>query len=150
MKEGLVNTFGVSHDKLPDDTNRRVTDLFFAATQVFLEAKVSVVVEAAFQHTLWKEAVVSWSDLAQLCFIIYDADPALCARRHLARGLDDPTREFYHGDKRVKTFRETGEFLGPGKYDPPSFDVPTLSVSTAEGYCPGLPGVREFIVETSA
>jgi hypothetical protein len=71
----------------------------------------------------------------------------LCAQRHLKRGLDDPTREFYHGDKRVKVFRETGEFLGPGNYDPPSFEVPTINVSTVDGYSPDLATIRDFIVE---
>ncbi len=143
--EGFVNTFGVRHDQLPADTNRRVTDLFFAATQVFLEAKVSLVVEAAFQHKLWAETVPRWSGVSRLFFIICDADPILCARRHLDRGLKDPSREFYHEDRRVTVFRETGEFLAPGKYDPPLFEAPTLRVSTVDGYSPSLSAITEFI-----
>jgi broad-specificity NMP kinase len=57
IKEGFVNSYGVSHEKLPADTNRKVTDLFFSATQMFLESGVSIVVEAAFQHKLWEEVV---------------------------------------------------------------------------------------------
>ena len=72
-------------------------------------------------------------------------DAVLCAQRHLERGLRDPSREFYHGDKRVKVFRETGEFLEPGNYDPPSFDVPTLRVATIDEYSPDLVEIREFI-----
>ena len=117
---------------------------------MFLEANVSIVVEAAFQHKLWEEAVPRWSAAAQLYFVICDADPALCAQRHLDRGLKDPTREFYHGDRRVKVFKETGEILGPGDYAPPSFDVPTLRVSTADEYCPGVSEIGEFIVKERA
>ncbi len=145
LKEGFVSTFGVSHDKLPADTNRKVTKMFFSAVLMFLQARVSIVVEAAFQHKLWQETVPIWSEAGLLCFIIADADPTLCAQRHLDRGLNDPTREFYHGDKRVRVFRETGEFLGPGTYDPPSFDVPTLMVSTTDGYSPDLTDIRAFI-----
>ena len=57
IMEGFVNSFGVSHEKLPADSNSKVTNFFFSATQMFIEAKVSVVVEAAFQHKLWEEIV---------------------------------------------------------------------------------------------
>ena len=147
IKEGLVSSFGVSHDKLPPDTNRKATDLFFSATQMFLEANVSIVVEAAFQHKLWKEPVPRWSSVSQVLLVVCHADPTLCAQRHLDRGLNDPSREFYHGDKRVKVFRDTGEFLGPGEYDPPSFALPTLNVTTDDGYFPDLAGIREFIID---
>ncbi len=147
IKEGLVSSFGISHEKLPANTNRKVKDLFFSATQFFLEANVSIVVEAAFQHKLWGEIVPLWSSVSQLYFVICDVNPTLCAQRHLERGLNDPSRELYHGDKRVKVFKETGQFLGPGNYDPPSFDVPTISVTTTDGYSPALVGIRDFIME---
>ena len=150
IKEGFVSSFGISHEKLPTDTGRKVTDLFFSTTQTLLEANVSVVVEAAFQHKLWKETVPRWSDVSQLYIVICDADPTLCAQRHLDRGLNDPSREFYHGDKRVRVFRETGQFLGPGNYDPPSFDVPTLRVATTDGYAPELADIRDFVMDKPA
>ena len=125
IKEGYVTSFGVSHENLPADTNRKVTPFFFSAMQIFLDAKVSVVVEAAFQHKVWEEIVPRLSGICQLFFIICEVDPALCAQRHLDRGLNDPSREFYHGDKRMKVYKETGEFLEPGDYSPPSFNVPT-------------------------
>ena len=118
VKEGYVRTFGVRHDELPADTNGRVTEFFFSVVQSFLQAKVSLVVEAAFQHKVWEKAVPGWSEHGQLYFVICESNPTLCAQRHLDRGLQDPTREFYHGDKRVRVYRETGEFLGPGNYAP--------------------------------
>lgn len=150
IKEGFVRSFGVSHEKLPADTNRKVTNLFFSATQMLLDANVSVVAEAAFQHKLWEEVVPRWSSMSRLYFVICDVDPNLCAQRHLNRGMNDPSREFFHGDNRVKVFRETGEFLGPGKYDPPSFDVPTLNVVTTDGYSPGLADIKVFIMKENA
>jgi hypothetical protein len=150
IKEGFVSSFGVSHKNLPADTNRNVTGFFFSAIEMFLNAKVSVVVEAAFQHRLWEEVVPRLSGKGQVCFLVCDVDPDLCAKRHLERGLECPSREFYHGDRRVKVFKETGEFLGPGNYDPPSFDVPTLRVDTADGYSPELLAIRDFIMEETA
>ena len=150
LKEGFVSTFETGHDSLPADTNRKVTDLFFDVAQKFLEANVSLIVEAAYQHRLWKEAVSRWSSVGQLFFLICEADPTVCAQRDLNRGLKDPSREFYHGDKRVKLFRETGAFLAPAPYDPPLFDVPTLRLSTADGYSPPLSVVIEFISKAEA
>ena len=150
IKEGYVGTFGVSHDKLPADTNRTVTDVFSASVRMLLQAQVSLVAEAAFQHRLWQKIVPRWSDVSQLFVVICRADPELCAQRHLDRGLSDPAREFYHGDRRVRVFKETGEFLRPGEYDPPAFDLPTLEVSTTEGYSPGLPDIAEFIAKGNA
>lgn len=150
IKEGFVNSFGTSHENLPPDTNRKVTDLFFSATQIFLEANVSIVVEAAFQHKLWKETVPRWSDVSQLFIVICDVDPYLCAQRHLDRGLNDPSREFYHDDKRVRVYKETRQFLGPGNYDPPKFDVPTLRVATTDGYSPELADIKDFVMDRPA
>jgi len=65
----------------------------------------------------------------------------------LERGLKDPNREFFHGDKRVSIYRETGHFAfdPDGTYDAPHFDVPTLRVSTSDGYEPKLETIEEFI-----
>ena len=60
LQEGYVTTFGKSHEKLPRDTNRKVSNLFFSVTRTLLASNVSVVVEAAFQHRLWKKAVPEW------------------------------------------------------------------------------------------
>ena len=62
----------------------------------------------------------------------------------MERGLSDPNREFFHGDRRVSIFRETGQFSPGGPYDPPHFDVPTLRVSTLDGYAPGIERIIEF------
>jgi hypothetical protein len=62
----------------------------------------------------------------------------LAARRHLRRGLDLPARVFYHGDRRVRHFLETGDVLAPGVYEPPACDAPVIEVCTTDGYTPSL------------
>jgi hypothetical protein len=47
--------------------------------------------------------------------------------------LNDPNREFYHGDKRVAVYREQGILMPAGDYDALAFDVPTIEVSTVDG-----------------
>ena len=83
-------------------------------------------------------AVPEWMEMSYPQLILCEAKAERSARRHLERGLKDPTRELFHGDQRVKTYRETGEFLQPGDYDAPKFDCPTLTVNTADGYDPQL------------
>lgn len=145
LKEGYVSTFEVRHDRLPDDTNKKVTDFFFSTVLSYMEAKVSVVIEAAFQHGLWSSIIPILREKSQVIIIICEIDPEICAKRHLERGLSDPSREHFHGDKRVSVFKEFGKFLPPGKYIPPNFELPTLEVSTLDGYSPSLSAIENFV-----
>ncbi len=145
MKEGYVNTFGVKHDRLPKDINGVVNLVFFETILTLLKGQVSIVVEAAFQHTLWDCIVPRIRDIALPLIIICDVSAELSAQRHLERGLANPTREFYHGDKRVAIFRETGKFEPGDEYIPPDYDVPTLRVSTVDGYAPELDKIVAFV-----
>ena len=38
IKEGYVSTFGVKHDQLPEDTNSKVNEIFFATALGLLRA----------------------------------------------------------------------------------------------------------------
>jgi predicted kinase len=138
IKEGYVNTFGVKHDLLPPGTNALVTDFFFRVANQYLAAKVSVVIEAAFQHGVWEARMPEIFDLASPVIVLCDVDSIVAARRHLQRGLENPDREFYHEDNRVVHYRKTGEFLLPASYAEPEFDVPTIRVSTDSEYIPCL------------
>jgi predicted kinase len=136
IKEGYVNTFGVKHDQLPSDTNAIVTRGFFEIVSHYLEGNISVVIEAAFQHKVWEPRMAEIVELASPLIVICSVDDAVAAGRHLERGLKDPEREFYHGDKRVADYRKTGEVSPPETYTPPEFDVPTIQVSTDGPYTP--------------
>ena len=77
--------------------------------------------------------------------IICSVDAETAANRHLQRGLDEPEREFYHGDNRVVVYRETGVVLPAGEYETPHFDVPTVQVSTYGDYDPTIDEIVEMI-----
>jgi len=145
IKEGYVSTFGVKHDSLPKETNGTVNEIFFETTLNLLKKNVSILVEAAFQHKLWDVVVPRMMEIARTTILVCEAGPELSARRHLERGLADPQREFYHGDKRVALFRETGHFEPGGEYIPPGYSVPTLRVSTVDGYEPSLEEIVAFV-----
>lgn len=144
FKEGYVNTFGIKHDQLPPDTNGIVNEVFFETILNILAGKISVVIEAAFQHKLWDKVIPQVMQVASAYIIICSLDAETSARRHLERGLKDANREFFHGDKRVTLYKQTGEFSPGGPYDPPHYDVPTLEVSTLNGYDPAIESIIEF------
>lgn len=138
IKEGYVSTFGVHHDQLPPETNRVVTDLFFHLVDEHLAARVSIVIEAAFQHNVWEYRMPHLLELADVRIVLCTVDTEIAAGRSIRRGLDQPEREFYHGDDRVVHYKKTGEILAPAAYEVPRFDVPTVSVSTDRDYAPPL------------
>ena len=138
IKEGYVNTFGVKHDQLSPDTDGFVSNFFFDIVCRYLTNKVSVVIEAAFQHAVCESRMPKILELSHPYIILCSIDVEIAAQRHLQRGLANPRREFYHEDKRVSLYRATGETGTPRPYVAPNFDVPTLQVLTENEYSPGL------------
>jgi 2-phosphoglycerate kinase len=150
IKEGYVNTYGVKHDQLSPHTNGLVSDFFFDVVNLYLANKVSVVVEAAFEHNVWEPRMPKMRELSSVRIVLCCAAEAEAARRHLQRGLENPNREFYHGDKRVAHYRETGEVLATENYVAPKFDVPTIQVSTDREYFPSLDEIVKQIRSSDA
>ena len=146
IKEGYVNTFNIKHDKLPKNTNKIASETFFRNIEFLLSHNVSLVAEASFQHQIWEPKIKELKKYGDILIIICEANAEVSAKRHLIRGMNDPKREFYHGDKRVSHFKQTGIFLPAGDYKPPLIDVPTMRVSTLDGYSPELEKVRKQIV----
>ena len=150
IKEGYVNTYGVKHDQLPPDANGLVSDFFFCLVNQYLAGQISVVIEAAFQHKVWEPRMPEILELAATWIVVCSTDDALAARRHLQRGLESPEREFFHGDRRVAHYRETGEFLSPASYVAPEFNVPTIRVSTDGEYVPCIDEIVKRIQSSDA
>ena len=146
IKEGYVNTFNIRHDQLPEDSNKIVSDVFFETIELLLSRKVSVIAEAAFQHQVWEPELTKFKEYADVFVIICEVDAETAAKRHLERGLNDPRREFFHGDKRVTHYKKTGIVLPPGEYEPPSLPLPTIMVSTLSGYDPDLEQITKQIL----
>ena len=145
IKEGYVTTFGVKHDELPTDTNLLVTNLFFDLVNRYLAANVSIVIEAAFQHHVWEPRMTQILELSDAQMVLCTADDALAERRQIQRGLDNPDREFYHGDHKVVHYKRTGEVLAAASYAEPHFDIPTIRVSTDGEYVPSLDEIVNFL-----
>lgn len=145
VKEGYVSTFNVQHDELPQDTNKVVSEIFFKSIEFLLSNNVSVIAEAAFQHNIWEPEMSRLKNYSDVFIVYCEIDAEVAAKRHLERGINDSTREFFHGDKRVSHFKETRTALPAEEYEPPSFKVPIIKVSTENGYNPELEQIKEQI-----
>jgi predicted kinase len=150
IKEGYVNTFDVKHDQLSPDTDGFVSNFFFDITCQYLTNKVSVIIEAAFQHAVWESRMPKILELSHPYIVLCSIDVEIAAQRHLQRGLANPRREFYHEDKRVSIYRATGEIGIPRPYVAPNFNVPTLQVLTENDYSPSLDEITHQIQSQSA
>ena len=145
IKEGYVNTYGVKHDQLPPNTNGLVSEFFFYIVNQYLAGNISVVIEAAFQHKVWEPRMAKILELASPWIVLCSGHDAGAASRHLQRGLENPNREFFHGDKRVAHYRQTDEILFPESYEAPKFNVPTIQVSTDGEYVPCIDEIVKLI-----
>jgi predicted kinase len=145
IKEGYVSTYGVKHDELPPEANGIVTGLFFHLVDEYLAGSVSIIIEAAFQHQVWRPRIPSIAEHANTSIIVCVADDAITSKRPLERGLAEPDREFYHGDHRVVHYKKTGDILSPAPYEPPNFDLPTILVSTGSEYGPSMDEIVDKI-----
>lgn len=143
LKEGYVNTFQVGHAKLPEDTNKVVTDSFFETIELMLSKNISLIAEAAFQHEVWEMLVEKVGDLCDISIVICEIDAEVAAKRHLERGLEDSNREYFHGDEAVAHYKKTGEMLKPGEYNLPKFSYPTIVISTESEYSPSLNSIKD-------
>ncbi|MEM7035014.1 MAG: AAA family ATPase, partial [Chloroflexota bacterium] len=70
LKEGYVNTFGVKHDRLPEDTNGLVNTVFFDTILMMLKGHISIVIEAAFQHKVWDQVIPRIQPVARPTIIL--------------------------------------------------------------------------------
>ena len=138
IKEGYVHTFGKSHAELPEGANAEATRRFFDTAERLLDGGVSLIAEAAFQHKLWTPWLESMKCRARIILMICQAgDGSVELERFVQRGLENPLREYFHGDKDVDMARR-GLTVKAGPYEPPHLDVPTYSIDTAGEYHPSM------------
>jgi len=137
IKEGYVHTLGQSHDELPEDANRIATDIFFDTLMGLISNNVSVIAEAAFQHQIWSTMLEPFMSKAQVYLILCKFDENIALKRFVQRGLDNPLREYFHGDKGIDLARK-GLRLDISSYEEPRIDVPTFNVDASREYTPSI------------
>jgi predicted kinase len=137
IKEGYVHTFGKRHTELPQEANQTATDIFFDTMMGLLTNNVSLIAEAAFQHGIWSTMLERFMGMTRMYLLICKVDEKTALDRFVRRGLDNPLREYFHGDKGVDLARK-GIELNAGPYEEPRLDVPTFYIDTSGAYSPSI------------
>ena len=149
IKEGYVHTFGKKHTELPEETNKIVNEIFSDTLMLLVNNNVSVIAEAAFQHKLWLSILERFMEKARIYLLICKINDRAALDRFINRGLENPKREFFHGDKGVDMARK-GVELNVHSYEEPHLDVPTLYIDTLGEYNPSIKELGKTILENSS
>ena len=149
IKEGYVHTFGKGHAELSQETNKIVTEIFADTLKGLIANNVSVIVEAAFQHGVWSYILEPFMETARIYLLICKIDEEVALNRFVERGLNDPLREYFHGDKGVDMARK-GVELSISPYEEPHFDVPTLYIDTTVDYGLLVDELKEYVFEDAS
>jgi len=144
IKEGYVHTFQKRHSELPDQTNKVVNEIFFNTITSLIDNNVSLIAEAAFQHRVWKPQLDVLKEKSKLFLLICKIDDKTALDRFINRGLNNPMRVYFHGDKGVELVRRGFE-LSISPYDEPQLDVPTFHIDTTGDYKPSIVELRKKI-----
>lgn len=127
LKEDYVKLKNSSHENLPDDTNKIVTDKFFDEIEGRLQKGESLIVEAAFQHKVWEILIDRIKGIAEIAIIICVVDFATAVKRDSERKQQNPEWVKIHGENELSE-----------DYIAPKFSYKIIRVSTKDGYQPSL------------
>ena len=140
IKEGYVHTFGKKHAKLPHESNKIATEIFFDTLKGLLGNNVSVIAEAAFQHKIWSSMLAQFKEKSHVTLLICKIDDTTALDRFTNRRLGSSSRDYFHGDNTAQANIRS--------YEEPRLDVPTLYVDTANDYSPSIKELIRTILET--
>jgi predicted kinase len=140
IKEGMARAARGFEPAPGDELTQRTLAVFFEVLRLLLEARVTVVAEAAFQDQTWTPGLQRLGDLAEVRIVQCHTDPATARRRIAERA---GTRSA-HADDVLLADLETGdryfsEFAGV------AFEAPTIDVDTTAGYLPAIEQLVDFI-----
>jgi len=143
INEGIFRTLGRGSEPTDKDQVAKLAfDAFFRALALLVSCDVTFVAEAAFQDLRWRIGLEPLLPMADVKVIRCTIDPDLARERIIRRRLETSGRPgqapadaqaVEPGSAAVRTF------------EPLSLPVPSLNVSTAEGYEPRLEEIASFV-----
>ncbi|HEX6725208.1 MAG TPA: AAA family ATPase [Gaiella sp.] len=141
IKEGMVHAAGPGFVAAAGDPlTVRTLDAFFDVVRVLVEAEVSLVVEAAFQDRIWRHGLEPLLERVELRIVQCEVDVAVAWERARQRLAARPAHAVGGHVHDLDAWTDVY-----GTFERISFDAPSLSVDTTDGYAPGLPQVVAFV-----
>lgn len=134
IKEGLVRSLDGYTHSYEDAEAYRTMEIFFGVVGYLVDAGVSLVAEASFQHALWKPGLTPLLDRAEMRIVHCRTDSAVMWERIERRTAEVPARRAIHGGSKR-----------PGTFDPVRLPAPSLEVDTTDGYEPALGEIVAFL-----
>lgn len=122
-----------------------IYETFFQTINLLIKQGVSLIVEAAFQHKLWKPKLTDFLEIADVRIIVCEINPIVAKIRFANRLLNDPNRKKFHGEKSGEkpiSMIETYERI--------NIDTPMLDVDTTINYNPGIEKIISFIKQKNS
>ena len=120
---------GIVHAGTPDDDLRRTYQVFLETVGGLIRAGVTVVAEAAFQDRLWRPLLSVGGDVRVIRCVV----SAEVARERIAA--------------RGERAAHPGRPVGAREWTPIAADVPTLEVTSEDGWTPGLDEIVAFAAD---
>lgn len=135
IKEGMVAAFPGFVPAPLDPITLHTYDVFFAAIELLLRAEVTLVAEAAFQHTLWTRGLEPLAGLAQVRVVRCRVPAEVALARAQARLATSTTRAA-HADAE--------HLAAAAPFESLHLDTPTLDVDSTDGWQPALAAIDDF------
>ncbi|HEX7255173.1 MAG TPA: AAA family ATPase [Gaiellaceae bacterium] len=133
IKEGLVHGLADYRPAPGDAEAYRTLEIFFGVLGYLVNAGVSLIAEAAFQHALWEPGLRPLLDRANVRIVHCRADSAVVQERIDRRAAEVPGRRPIHGNSGLVE-----------DFDQLRLPVPSLEVDTTDGYEPSLDEIVAF------
>lgn len=144
IKEGLVHAEDDYTPAPGDALTYRTLDTFFGVVRFLVDAGVTVVAEAAFQHRLWEPGLAPLLDSAKVRIVQCRLDAAIARERVAQRADETASRRAVHGDYSLLEPLDTWK-LKYESFDPIRLSVPSIEVDTTDGYDPSLEEIVAFL-----
>lgn len=140
IKEGMVHAAGGEfRPAAGDPLTVRTFDVFFDVVRVLLKAGVSVVVEAAFQDSLWRRGLEPLAGLAELRVVQCVVEPSV-ARARIERRRAEPGRAAHAKILDLDAFDEAY-----ASFQRLSLAAPSIEVDTTDGFVPDVAAIAAFV-----